>query len=107
MTFHKTTLLPLLLLAGCAVAPMTDVAGPVDGSDWPALRAPAPDAAMEARIARIVAGMTLAQKIGQITQPDVRYITPDEVRQYYIGSVLNGGGAWPASSRWRAATSTW
>lgn len=106
MTFHKTTLLPLLLLAGCAVAPMTDVAGPVDGSDWPALRAPAPDAAMEARIARIVAGMTLAQKIGQITQPDVRYITPDEVRQYYIGSVLNGGGAWPGMNK-HATVAEW
>ncbi len=40
--------------------------------------------------------MTLEQKIGQMTQPDIRSITPDEVRQYYIGSILNGGGAWPA-----------
>lgn len=50
---------------------------------------------MEQRIAGIVAGMTLEQKVGQITQPEIRYITPDEVRQYYIGSVLNGGGSWP------------
>lgn len=107
MTFRKTKLLPLLLLAGCAVAPMTDVARPLDGSDWPALQAPrAPDAAMEARIARIVSGMTLAQKIGQITQPDVRHITPDEVRQYYIGSVLNGGGAWPAMNK-HATVAEW
>jgi beta-glucosidase len=40
--------------------------------------------------------MTLEQKIGQITQADIRYITPDDVRRYYIGSVLNGGGAWPS-----------
>ena len=77
MTFRKTKLLPLLLLAGCAVAPMTPAAA-LDGSNWPTLQQPyAPDAAMEARIARIVAGMTLAQKIGQMTQPDVRYITAD------------------------------
>jgi len=39
--------------------------------------------------------MTLEQKVGQMTQPDIRSVTPDDVRRYYIGSVLNGGGAWP------------
>ncbi|WP_299172004.1 glycoside hydrolase family 3 protein [uncultured Brevundimonas sp.] len=106
MTFRKTKLLPLLLLAGCAVAPMTPAAA-LDGSNWPTLQQPyAPDAAMEARIARIVAGMTLAQKIGQMTQPDVRYITVDEVAQYYIGSVLNGGGAWPDMNK-HASVAEW
>ncbi|MFN3352136.1 MAG: glycoside hydrolase family 3 N-terminal domain-containing protein, partial [Brevundimonas sp.] len=67
-----------------------------DVSNWPAAASPvAADPAMEARIAAIVAGMTLEQKIGQMTQPDVRYITPAEVTEFYIGSVLNGGGAWP------------
>ncbi|CAN7411439.1 glycoside hydrolase family 3 protein [Brevundimonas sp. LjRoot202] len=85
--------LSLLLLAGCAPTAITAPA-PV------AIAAPAGasgglDQAMERRIAGIVAGMTLEQKVGQITQPDVRFITPDEVRQYYIGTVLNGGGAWP------------
>jgi beta-glucosidase len=61
---------------------------------------------METRIARIVAGMTLAQKIGQMTQPDVRYISPEEVTQYYIGSVLNGGGAWPAMNK-HATVAEW
>jgi beta-glucosidase len=61
---------------------------------------------MEKRIADIVAGMTLEQKIGQMTQPDIRYITPDEVRQYYIGSILNGGGAWPDMNK-RAPVAEW
>ena len=39
--------------------------------------------------------MSLAQKVGQMTQPEIKSITPDQVRQYYIGSVLNGGGSWP------------
>jgi beta-glucosidase len=43
----------------------------------------------------IVAGMTLEQKIGQMTQADIRSVTPEDVRRYYIGSILNGGGAWP------------
>jgi beta-glucosidase len=60
---------------------------------------PAPrasDAALAANVRLIVAGMTLEQKVGQITQADIRSITPDDVRRYYIGSVLNGGGAWPS-----------
>jgi beta-glucosidase len=40
--------------------------------------------------------MTLEQKVGQMTQPDIRSVKPDDVRRYYIGSILNGGGAWPA-----------
>lgn len=57
------------------------------------------DAASEARIAQIVAGMTLEQKVGQITQPEIRSITPAQVREYYIGTILNGGGAWPHMKR--------
>ena len=111
MTLRKTKLLSLLLLAGSALAPMSAVGQQTAPGqslpDWPALTpAHAPDAAMETRIARIVAGMTLAQKIGQMTQPDVRYITPEEVTQYYIGSVLNGGGAWPAMNK-RATVAEW
>jgi beta-glucosidase len=69
-------------------------------SDWPVHRSPtAVDVATERRIAEIVAGMTLEQKVGQITQPEIRYISPDEVRQYYIGSVLNGGGSWPGMDK--------
>lgn len=111
MTLRKTKLLSLLLLAGCALAPMSAVAdhsaAAQSFTDWPTLTpARAPDAAMEARIARIVASMTLAQKIGQMTQPDVRYISPEEVTQYYIGSVLNGGGAWPAMNK-HATVAEW
>src|SRR5581483_12362597 len=50
------------------------------------------DAAVEARVRSIVSGMTLEQKIGQMTQADIRSITPEDVRRYYIGSILNGGG---------------
>ena len=92
--------LSLLLLAGCAPAAIT-APEPVAVAASPTL-----DAAMERRIAEIVAGMTLEQKIGQITQPDVRNITPDEVRQYYIGTVLNGGGAWPDDDK-RSTLAEW
>ena len=69
-------------------------------SDWPAIKTSHGEgAALEARVHRIVAGMTLAQKIGQMTQAEIKSITPDEVRKYYIGSVLDGGGSWPQMNK--------
>lgn len=67
---------------------------------WPARKArPKLDPAIEGKIAAIVAGMTLEQKVGQITQAEIRSVTPDQVRQYYIGTILNGGGAWPGMNK--------
>ena len=87
---HRSAL-SLCLAATMLAACQTAQAG------WPAAAIPAnaSDAAIDAQVRSIVVGMTLEQKIGQMTQPDIRSIKPDEVRQYYIGSVLNGGGAWP------------
>lgn len=74
---------------------------------WPARKSTSRlDPATEARIAKIVAGMTLEQKVGQITQPSILSITPDQVREYYIGTVLNGGGAWPGMNR-HASVKDW
>jgi beta-glucosidase len=39
--------------------------------------------------------MTLAEKIGQMTQVENLSINPPEVSQFYIGSVLSGGGGNP------------
>jgi len=89
----------MLLLAGCgplAKQGAPDAPAKAALADWPEHHSPiALDPAMEQRIAQIVAGMTLEQKIGQMTQADIRSITPQDVKRYYIGSVLNGGGAWP------------
>src|SRR5256885_16422791 len=82
---------PLLCLAAALLT-----SGGAAAEIWPRAIAPAPDPALEARVHSIVAGMTLEQKIGQMTQADIRSVTPDDVRRYYIGSILNGGGAWPA-----------
>src|SRR6476661_2671302 len=71
--------------------------GAVAAPTWPRAAIPATtDATLDAHVRSIVAGMTLEQKVGQMTQAEIRSITPDEVRRYYIGSILNGGGAWPA-----------
>src|SRR5262245_28982779 len=88
--------------------PPTPPTPPSSGlNDWPRVTSViAPDAAQEAQIATIVAGMTLAQKVGQMTQPNITAITPAEVTQYYIGSVLNGGGAWPNNNK-KASVADW
>lgn len=75
--------------------------------DWPTVTsAIAKNPAQEEQIKAIVSSMTLAQKVGQMTQPDIRSITPAEVTQYYIGSVLNGGGGWPGNNK-RASVADW
>jgi beta-glucosidase len=41
-----------------------------------------------------------------MTQPEIAAITPDEVKQYAIGSVLNGGGSWPGKDK-HATQASW
>jgi len=44
----------------------------------------------------ILAQMSLAEKIGQMTQPDKNYLkSPDDVANYSLGSVLSGGDSDP------------
>ncbi|MBU6267552.1 MAG: glycoside hydrolase family 3 protein [Sphingomonadales bacterium] len=108
------TLLPATAIAAIAIPTAAAPAGTTPGftaaeraaiAAWPVRKATAHrDPAVERRIRAIVSGMTLEQKIGQITQPEIRYITPDEVRAHYIGTILNGGGAWPAMNKHAAVT---
>ncbi|WEN14258.1 glycoside hydrolase family 3 N-terminal domain-containing protein [Rhodanobacter sp. AS-Z3] len=76
-------------------------------SDWPRITsARAVDRHLDAQVHDIVAQMSLAQKIGQMTQAEIKSITPEQVRQYYIGSVLNGGGSWPQGNK-HASAADW
>lgn len=68
--------------------------------DWPKLdSAIKADPAIEARIKQIMAGMSLRQKVGQMTQSEIKTTTPEDVKRYYLGSVLNGGGSWPGMDK--------
>ncbi len=52
--------------------------------------------------------MSLRQKIGQMTQAEIRHVSPKDVSEYGLGSILNGGGSFPNNKKtasleeWRA-----
>jgi beta-glucosidase len=74
---------------------------------WPAVKsAIARDPQIETRIATLLGQMTLERKVAQMVQADIRYITPDDVRKYRLGSILNGGGAFPGDNK-HAALADW
>jgi len=71
------------LLAGCS--PVSEVRS----ASAPAVEAPTntPEA--------LLARMSLEHKVAQIIMPDIGSITPDDVRHYRFGTILNGGNSGP------------
>jgi len=53
-------------------------------------------AAVDARVEALLAQMTLAEKIGQMAQIEKNSVTPEQVRDHAVGSVLSGGGGNPS-----------
>lgn len=83
------------------------VAGIAHPELWPERHAPlARDPAIETRINALLATMSLEQKVGQIVQGDIASVTPDDVRRYHLGSVLNGGNSDPGG-RYNAPAKDW
>jgi beta-glucosidase len=87
-------------LAGAQTAPATPAAA------WPRAVAIPADPALEERIRQLLGRMTLEQKVAQMVQPDIRSVTPADVRRYRLGSILNGGGAFPANEK-NATIAAW
>jgi beta-glucosidase len=93
-----------------ASAPATaDESATVHPDQWPKGHSPLPaDPALEARIHALLARMSVEDKVGQMIQADIKYVTPDDVRQYRLGSVLAGGNSkppgqpFPVASQWQA-----
>ena len=84
-----------VLLGACAAqAPLEP--GVIHPEIWPRGESPiARDPAIEARVAALLAEMGVEEKVGQIIQADMASVTPEDVRRYRLGSVLNGGNSGP------------
>ncbi len=66
---------------------------------WPTVAAALPaDPALEARIDALLARMSLERKVGQLIQADIASITPEDLRHYPLGSILNGGNSSPGNN---------
>ncbi|WP_294393197.1 glycoside hydrolase family 3 protein [uncultured Sphingomonas sp.] len=65
------------------------------------------DPQTEAFVTKLMAKMTLEEKVGQMVQADIASITPEDLRKYPLGSILAGGSSPPLGSPDRAPASAW
>ncbi len=113
MMVRRALLAAMLLASGSALA-APNAPAPVDNSStahpalWPAAHSPAAitSTATEQRIARLLARMTLEEKIGQMIQADISAVTPEDLAKYPLGSILAGGNSGPYGDE-RADAATW
>ncbi|EED33451.1 glucan 1,4-beta-glucosidase [gamma proteobacterium NOR5-3] len=56
------------------------------------------DPNLEAQVEALLSHMSLEQKVGQMTQPERMACTPEDVKEFHIGSVLSGGGSCPGDN---------
>lgn len=72
----------------------------VEKSLWPSIEsAVKKDPALEAKITELLAQLSLEQKVGQLMQPELRHVTPQDVKEYSVGAILNGGGSFPGENK--------
>jgi beta-glucosidase len=91
------TLMSLACLSGCGGGRPPADEGDVD---WPLVTGlVAVDPALEQRVDSILSELTLEQKVGQMVQAEIQNVTPADVRDYHLGSILNGGGSYPNRSK--------
>ncbi|SEH73754.1 beta-glucosidase [Rheinheimera pacifica] len=64
------------------------------------------DAATEQQLDALLANMSIAQKVAQIVQPEIGYLSVEQMRKYGFGSYLNGGNTAPYGQK-QADAKTW
>lgn len=92
-------MIPRKLLAGVAMACSVPLASCM-ASDAPVASAPAAPAAdpLDAQADALLARMSVERKVAQLIMPDISSITPEDVRRYRFGSILNGGNSGPGGN---------
>lgn len=75
--------------------------------EWPYVNTGLPrDPQLEHLLDQILARMTLGQKVAQMIQPEIGYLSVAQMRKYGFGSYLNGGNTAPYGKK-RAPASVW
>ncbi|WND03583.1 glycoside hydrolase family 3 N-terminal domain-containing protein [Temperatibacter marinus] len=68
---------------------------------WPKLTSPIlKTMAQEKKIKDLLDQMSVEEKVGQIIQAEIQHVTPEDVKAYHLGSVLNGGGSMPNRNKY-------
>ncbi|GMG87960.1 exo 1,3/1,4-beta-D-glucan glucohydrolase [Biformimicrobium ophioploci] len=58
------------------------------------------DQKLEEEVSQILSRLSIEEKVGQIIQTEIKFTTPEDVRDFHLGSVLNGGGSFPANNKY-------
>lgn len=64
------------------------------------------DPNIEKKVKEILDSMSLEDKVAQMIQAEIKHIKPSELKQFPLGSVLNGGGSFPYDNK-NAKVSDW
>ena len=79
----------------------------VPGKDWRSTAPPCADSTGTDRfVEQLLSQLSLEEKVGQMIQADIASITPAQLRQYKLGSILAGGNAAPGNHI-RSAPQAW
>ncbi len=101
--------LAIAVLVGCSADPITRNSTHSSEADsahlWPEKRSPLTES-YETQIEALLNKMTLEEKVGQLIQPELRNVTPEDVKRYHLGSILNGGGSFPGGDK-KAPVDAW
>ncbi|NRF93371.1 carbohydrate-binding protein [Paenibacillus frigoriresistens] len=62
---------------------------------------------VEERVNDLLSKMSLDEKVGQMVQAERASVTPDDVQNYYLGSVLSGGGSFPNGKQADSTREKW
>jgi beta-glucosidase len=121
MKFVKPLIVLASALIGCSSAPPssdgsseagrpgpTENPAEANARDWPVAASPSAisDKATEKAISRLLAKMSLEEKVGQLIQADISAISPEDLTKYPLGSILAGGNSGPFGNE-RANAGEW
>ena len=98
---RRLSLTALCLLGSLMVACTKPASKPAAAQIWPRVSNPiAHNEVQEQAIAKLLATMTLEQKVAQMIQPDIRWISVEDMRRYGFGSYQTGGDAYPNKDKY-------